>query len=1030
VYERGPHGKSVPKKHRYTELATGLNYKDASGNWVPSQESIEPTAGGAVARQGQHKVIFANNLNTSGAIDLQTPDGKHLRSNILGLEYYDTATGSGVLIAQVQDSNGELISSNQVLYPNAFSGVNASVRYTYKQSSFEQDVLLDSQPPTPESLGLNPETTELVAITEFLNPPEARVKLRKKSADGLEADENIGWGTMDLGLGRAFELGGTNSPVAVVKQYGLIQGRTILLEKVPVKSIQEQLKALPLQTAVKGKAAKLYASKVVPLPDRPLAKADRKPMMLAKTQQSGKSFVLDYITVNSTMANMTFQADTTYYLSGSGGVSGTVTFEGGTVIKYAVGAELVFSTAPSFPNWVTGAYRPVILTAVDDDTVGEIINVSTGTPTGYYATVALNFGAGVNPVVSNVRISYAGQAASAFSQTVTFYNLELINCEYGVGLPGATANFYNVLFENVGNCFYNCTRDTINVENGTFYNNPSLIEYLGDGINFNAVNCIFAGGTSDYVYAPYTPYDTFSGNNNGFYNSAYTPFGSSQVPITQNPFQSVGGGNCYLASGSSCIGAGTANLDPGLLAALRQKTTTPPTIYPGNISVATTLSALVPRDTSATPNLGYHYDPLDYLFGGVVLSANLTLNNGVAIGMFESFESSGSQSVYTSGQPYTLVLNDGASLNISGTATSPVWLTQYRTVQEGVDPSDQQGWLSNVVLNGSGTGVNPVINGNFARFSTLAGMNGNFQDNWANGTATFNNSEFYSGNIATYLPSLFFTNCLFFRTYTALWDQLDAASFASINCTYYNGCLALERFAWQSASFWNLENNAFDGTAFVTEDSQVGASGSTVMDYNAYNSANLSGQTFNSGYPSLQTSTLESIAAWTHNLQVNGFTWQSSYLGGFYQPSAQLVDAGSGSAANLGLYHFTTQTSQVKEAGTVVDIGYHYVATDSNGNPIDTNGDGIPDYLEDANGDGVYDAGDINYWDNTDSNGNGLPNWWQIQYFGHLGVSPLADPDADGWNNLQEYQNGTNPNVADQPFLVNITVPTSKTAVP
>src|SRR5665213_1568920 len=49
------------------------------------------------------------------------------------------------------------------------------------------------------------------------------------------------------------------------------------------------------------------------------------------------------------------------------------------------------------------------------------------------------------------------------------------------------------------------------------------------------------------------------------------------------------------------------------------------------------------------------------------------------------------------------------------------------------------------------------------------------------------------------------------------------------------------------------------------------------------------------------------------------------------------------------------------------------------------------------------------------SYGSGLPDWWQLQYFGHLGVDPYGDPDGDGWNNLQEYQNGTNPNSFDTP---------------
>jgi hypothetical protein len=70
---------------------------------------------------------------------------------------------------------------------------------------------------------------------------------------------------------------------------------------------------------------------------------------------------------------------------------------------------------------------------------------------------------------------------------------------------------------------------------------------------------------------------------------------------------------------------------------------------------------------------------------------------------------------------------------------------------------------------------------------------------------------------------------------------------------------------------------------------------------------------------------------------------------------------GNTNANLLGLYHFTTQTNQVKETNSVVDIGYHYVAVDANGNPIDTNSDGIPDYWEDANGNGLVDSGEIGW---------------------------------------------------------------------
>jgi hypothetical protein len=47
-----------------------------------------------------------------------------------------------------------------------------------------------------------------------------------------------------------------------------------------------------------------------------------------------------------------------------------------------------------------------------------------------------------------------------------------------------------------------------------------------------------------------------------------------------------------------------------------------------------------------------------------------------------------------------------------------------------------------------------------------------------------------------------------------------------------------------------------------------------------------------------------------------------------------------------------------------------------------------------------------------DSNGDGLPDAWQIQYFGSFSspdAAPGADPDHDGFANLQEYLAGTNP---------------------
>ena len=56
-------------------------------------------------------------------------------------------------------------------------------------------------------------------------------------------------------------------------------------------------------------------------------------MRLANTESASKGLVLDYITLNSSQTNYTFQGDTTYYISGSLNLFGTNIFEGGSVIK-------------------------------------------------------------------------------------------------------------------------------------------------------------------------------------------------------------------------------------------------------------------------------------------------------------------------------------------------------------------------------------------------------------------------------------------------------------------------------------------------------------------------------------------------------------------------------------------------------------------------------------------------------------------------------------------------------------------------
>jgi subtilisin family serine protease len=58
----------------------------------------------------------------------------------------------------------------------------------------------------------------------------------------------------------------------------------------------------------------------------------------------------------------------------------------------------------------------------------------------------------------------------------------------------------------------------------------------------------------------------------------------------------------------------------------------------------------------------------------------------------------------------------------------------------------------------------------------------------------------------------------------------------------------------------------------------------------------------------------------------------------------------------------------------------------------------------------VVTGGRLNLARSVDTDGNGLPDWWEQQFFGHLtGTDPNADPDHDGASNLAEYLAGTDP---------------------
>ena len=895
-------------KPAYVELATGMQYQN-NCQWLESKEEIQIMPDGtAAAVQGPHQAYFPGDIYR-GNIKLVTPDGKVFISRPLGLSYFDGT--NNVLIAELKDSVGELVGSNQVVYPDAFTDFRADLCYTYTKSGFEQDIILREQPPAPEGFGLALETTRLQVLTEFFNPPQPvkRNRLLPQPFGVRLNDESLDFGVMKIGAGKAFAFGAQpdqDESVAVAKSWLLLDGRQFLVEELPISVIAEQLDGLPLPAQVNltapAKSVRHTVSNGRLLPARRMAwVGDTNQIKSATLDISRRGFVLDYVTVNSSLTNYTFQGDTTYYISGPVVLFGTNTFEGGTVIKYAPtnSASVTCSGAINSPG---SAYKPAVFTARDDNSVGETIAGSTGNPTNYYAAIELRLNGGTGVAMQNLRFSFAQTAlALSGSSSNVFSHVQMVSCQNGINATNAVFSLRNALFWNVRTNFAG-NGSTGAVEQLTV----DTAGWLNNNLTLSLTNCLLVAVT-----------------NTG-------TFTSNSVSITNNSagvFLVAGAGAHYLAANSLYRNIGTPNINPALLGALHKMTTYPPVIYSNiTIAVATNFTPQAQRDTD-TPDLGYHYDPIDYIADSLTITnAALTVTNGAVIA---NYNRNGIQ------------LQTGSSIVSMGSPLAPNRFVRYQAVQELSITLGSNAPAAALSINPNHPGsTGPAGTFRFTQFiCPAAGGSHLFNASSTNyNSLLVQDCEFWGGQ--NYLSgstntTTTFKNNLFYRSaITAAATNLSSVLNLTNNLVFG----ALVNVLQPTNKVWSAFNNDFD-TCTITNSTLTNG-------YNAY--LNCSGR--------LQPTNVND------RVQTSGLSYQTGPLGAFYQPAGSLlIDKGNLTANLLGLYHYTTQTNQMKETNSIVDIGYHYVATDTNGIPLDSNNDGIPDYLEDANGNGLVDNGETNW---------------------------------------------------------------------
>lgn len=581
---------------RYTELASGLNFSNEYGQIVEANESISVLPnGGAQANQGQTKVIFPADIY-DGVLQVTTPDGRQLTSRPLGIAVDDGS--NTVFIASLTNAVGYLVGSNQVVYRGAFGPLGDLV-CRYRRSGFESDAVIRQQLPDLQLLGIDKDAATLQMVTEFFDTADPQ-EIAAGSDDwyGL-VDSTLKFGKLTMGRGKAFATPATNSATAsarVYKHWLHVGTRKFLVEEIPLADVAADLNALPQQASIEkpaGKAIK-FASNQPHFPASHPVIGDTNHILLASADfKQERGFVLDYTEINGIYGDgyeppPTFQSGETYYISGPVYCGGTATFFGRAILKFASGACFQDGESASFSaDFESTKDEPVVFTAVDDNSIGETIDGSTGTPSGYYGVDGwggvLVFDSSDNVSIHDLRMFYIGSGIFDVGGSISVTDAQFVNCDqpyFGYYSSGGT--FENVLVANancvVNNCgdsmvFENCTFDNVTTFDTGYGNDEYLTNCLGANVDLSSI------GNANYYdinqsYGPYDAHDRFLSSDSALFLGDIT-------------------GNYYLTPDSPYRGLGTTNIDTGLLAEIETMTTYAPE-YGGW------------PDTSGT-DLGYHY---------------------------------------------------------------------------------------------------------------------------------------------------------------------------------------------------------------------------------------------------------------------------------------------------------------------------------------------------------------------------------------------------------------------------------------
>jgi hypothetical protein len=611
-------GRARVQSGEYTALKTGGNWYDfAQRRWRATVEEFEITSEGyAVAGQGQHRVSVSPALNdVNGAVRLATPHGQEIRATILGLALYSRASGASLLVGEITNSAiGQLVALNTVLFTNCFTGPGprADIRLVYEAAGFHQDVVFRESfdPQWLRAAGFDPDSEDLhlEVWTRFFVDEEPRIKSRviraerdtARRAAMVEPDiieEELFFAGMKMPIGRAYVQGAENDllrPVRVTKRW-LRQGtERYLVESVPLKSLDRLLAHLPAQGNRGGANAGAANENGRRAPAPLLEPRKDQRIVLAQAAPIEPGVIVDYFILNHNTNALVLNAGETYYVEGPV-YADQIVLQGATV-KFKPGVDASLST--ELLDCQTSATMPAVFTARDDDDYGAVISGSSGSPSGPYATVALEVTDTAPIRVEHLRIFHSTDGLRFLKSQewhIRMNDVQIRHCNTAVHAESQEGDcgecglieFQNGLIADCGMAFSGYFWHGI-MENITVSDTGALVS--DDGLNDNPVyftNSVFVNVSETGCEWCGTD---LQGAYNGFYNSP--PFGSATVTNTTIPFDPFGGFDFYLDSGCNFIDAGDR------------------TAAAAGLYHFTTLADHT-KEGSSTVDLGYHVLALD-----------------------------------------------------------------------------------------------------------------------------------------------------------------------------------------------------------------------------------------------------------------------------------------------------------------------------------------------------------------------------------------------------------------------------------